>query len=1343
MQLTVELNKKIIDFFNYLPDIDSLETRKALLNSASLDKALINQVNFNASTKEFVASVVEILLTYGNLEAGRDALEVVLEAAKNFIGIEGQNRAEELIQELRITGKRFQTSSKLAYRQTSKKTILILTANPKDTSRLNLEEELHSIEEGLKLSKNRDKYVIHSKWAFGLIGIRRAILDNMPDIVHFSGHGHSDGLIVVDENGFSKVISPKVLENLFKLFKDQVECVVLNTAYSEKQAKALNKHIPYVIGMNQKVADKAAIEFAVGFYDALGAGRSIEEAFEFGLHALTQMDFSDTAPFLLKNTKVLGQYRQLKIEIIPSRQNILILSANPKNLSHLRLDEEMREIAEGLRRSKFRDKFTLYQKWAVHLEDIKRTILDEQPQVVHFIGHQNEYGLMVEDETGNTFVLTPRSMSKLFKHFAKFIDCVILGACYSEAQASAISEHINYVIGISGQLDDRSRISFSIGFYDALGAGKTVEEAFKFGCNAVQIDNVPNSLIPILKKRPKGLKFSGLEILQQLQKKIGKTLSLSRDNDKDVEFTQNVYTVDENNNVIGLNLSNNHLTALPGVITKLKNLKTFVLTKNQFENFPLELLELSELTILRLGENLLISLPNEVTNLKHLEHLSLNANLFKKLPMDINRFPNLKELDLRNNLLTELPKMITDLNIAIKWDADGNHDGLYLEGNPLEKPPIEIVKYGQEFIKIYFDSMENDYQTVKEVKVLFVGDGGAGKTSLVKKILDEPFNQHEPQTHGININSWYVKNQNSYLKVNLWDFGGQEIMHATHQFFLSKRSLYVLVLDGRKDEDVEYWLKHIRSFGGDSPILVVLNKIDENPAFEVNRRFLQDKYSGIKGFYRMSCSKNIGIKEFSENLIRELSYVEISKTVWPKSWFNVKTNLEKKTENYISYDQYVGMCETEQIIEEANQKKLVGFLNDLGVILHFPESRLFDTHVIKPEWVTTAVYKIINSDQLAQSKGLLDISLLDDILKKKTETDFVYPRDKNLYIIDLMKKFGLCYEIEPDIVLVPDLLDVQEPRFEFDSAQALQFLIEYDFLPKSIMPSFIVKMHKDIKENLCWRTGVVLEDAESLTTAVIKADKRDRKIYIAVHGEQKRDYFAVIRRTLKNINESFKHLEFEEKVPLPDNNQVTVKYQELIGLKKMGKAHIPIGILGKEYAIKQLLDGIEQEEERMEIVSQEGGSTHYHIQKSEVTIGTSTKEVKDMSTKINDRSTKIGTQLNDGSIVYGDVTGVVADKIKNSFNKVDSSNLSDNLKEILKNLTTEVGKISKHLSKEQGEQIANDLQALTNEATSEKPRKKWWELSVEGIKEAAESVGEVGKTALILLKDIIPILTKI
>jgi GTPase SAR1 family protein len=424
------------------------------------------------------------------------------------------------------------------------------------------------------------------------------------------------------------------------------------------------------------------------------------------------------------------------------------------------------------------------------------------------------------------------------------------------------------------------------------------------------------------------------------------------------------------------------------------------------------------------------------------------------------------------------------------------------------------------------------------------------------------------------------------IHVHFWDFGGQEIMHATHQFFLSKRSLYILVLDGRRDEKTEYWLKHIESFGGDSPILVVLNKIDENPSFEVNRKFLKEKYKGIKGFYRVSCANGQGIKDFSGVLSKALAEVELIKTMWPKAWFNVKTQLEAMTENFISIDEYKGMCTEEKITEKIDQDTLVDFLNDLGVILHFKDFELLDTHVLEPKWVTNAVYRIINSDKLAACNGVLKLDLLDEILKKEAGGDYYYPSGKYRYIIDLMKKFELCYEIDKETVLLPDLLEVQEPEFNFDYDEALKFVIDYDFLPRSVMPRFIVKMHKDIVSDLRWRTGVVLEDKAFHSTAVIKADERDEKIYIYVDGEQKRDYFSAILFTFRGINRSFEKLKAIEKVPLPDEPEITVSYEHLIRLEKKGiEEFMPDGS-ENEYRVKDLLGTIYVEKKTEEEILQ-------------------------------------------------------------------------------------------------------------------------------------------------------------
>jgi hypothetical protein len=166
-------------------------------------------------------------------------------------------------------------------------TILILTANPKDTSRLRLDQEVRDIEEGLQRAKKRDQFVLESRLAVRPRDIQRAMLDINPSIVHFSGHGAGDeGLIFENETGSVKLVDGEALAGLFEVFADQVECVVLNGCYSQVQASAISRQINYVIGMNKAIGDKAAIEFAVGFYDALGAGKPVEFAHKLACAAI-------------------------------------------------------------------------------------------------------------------------------------------------------------------------------------------------------------------------------------------------------------------------------------------------------------------------------------------------------------------------------------------------------------------------------------------------------------------------------------------------------------------------------------------------------------------------------------------------------------------------------------------------------------------------------------------------------------------------------------------------------------------------------------------------------------------------------------------------------------------------------------------------------------------------------------------------------------------------------------------------------------------------------------------------------------------------------------------------
>lgn len=181
-------------------------------------------------------------------------------------------------------------------------------------------------------------------------------------------------------------------------------------------------------------------------------------------------------------------------------KKILILTANPTNTSQLRLDEEVREIQAALDQSKNRDQFEIITRWAVRVDDLQSILLDHTPQIVHFSGHGGgSHGLALENELGQMQLVSSTSLAGLFELFKENVECVLLNACYSEEQAKAIHQHINYVIGMNQAIGDKAAIKFAKGFYRALATGRSCKDAFGFGCNAIDLQGIPESSIPVLK----------------------------------------------------------------------------------------------------------------------------------------------------------------------------------------------------------------------------------------------------------------------------------------------------------------------------------------------------------------------------------------------------------------------------------------------------------------------------------------------------------------------------------------------------------------------------------------------------------------------------------------------------------------------------------------------------------------------------------------------------------------------------------------------------------------------------------------------------------------------------
>ncbi len=200
-----------------------------------------------------------------------------------------------------------------------------------------------------------------------------------------------------------------------------------------------------------------------------------------------------------------GQPSHLRVHTVMNPIKILILTANPSNTGSdpLRLDAEVRRIEEAMQRSRHRDRFQISTKLAIRPTDLRQALLDHRPQIVHFSGHGTEaQGLVLENDAGKAQLVSTEALAGLFGSFETGeIECVLLNACYSEIQATAIHQFVDCVIGMNQPIGDKAAVQFAEGFYDALGAGSDYEEAYKIGCSAIALEGSSEYSTPVLKYR--------------------------------------------------------------------------------------------------------------------------------------------------------------------------------------------------------------------------------------------------------------------------------------------------------------------------------------------------------------------------------------------------------------------------------------------------------------------------------------------------------------------------------------------------------------------------------------------------------------------------------------------------------------------------------------------------------------------------------------------------------------------------------------------------------------------------------------------------------------------------
>ncbi|MCX7096785.1 MAG: leucine-rich repeat domain-containing protein [Methylococcales bacterium] len=579
-------------------------------------------------------------------------------------------------------------------------------------------------------------------------------------------------------------------------------------------------------------------------------------------------------------------------------------------------------------------------------------------------------------------------------------------------------------------------------------------------------------------------------------------------------------------NLTQLDLSNNPISDI-SVLKALPNLTQLGLIGNQISDISV-LEALPNLTQLSLSYNQ-ISDISVLEALPNLTQLSLSYNQISDISV-LKALPNLTRLDLNRNRISELPEWLLNLNIPIhldipfhiKWNPG---DGIFLESNPIEKPPLEIIKQGNEAIRAYFEQLRKEgFDTIYEAKLILVGEGGAGKTSLANKIIN-PHWQLIPEiksesTKGIDILSYQFPIKDKTFRVNIWDFGGQEIYHQTHQFFLSKRALYFLLTDDRKeDTDFYHWLNIVDLLSANSPVVIIKNEKSKRSR-DIPEQELKE-FNNIKAILATDLSDNRGLDKIIKDLQHYITELPHIGAPLPKTWVKVREQLEQDDRYYIDLKDYFALCQANGFENEADKLQLSEYLHDLGVCLHFQNHPLLrKTLILKPTWATDAVYKVLDNDTVKNQAGHFNDKDLADIWQ---DEQYNTMRGE---LLALMQKFKLCYEIrnQPHQYIAPQLLKDKAPQYDWPTNDLLLLRYKYDFMPKGILSQFIVEMHEHIAHDYqwVWKSGVILEKDNAQAEIIEYYGKRE--IQIRVHGNNKKELLNIVSYELDKINSSYERL---------------------------------------------------------------------------------------------------------------------------------------------------------------------------------------------------------------------------
>lgn len=585
-----------------------------------------------------------------------------------------------------------------------------------------------------------------------------------------------------------------------------------------------------------------------------------------------------------------------------------------------------------------------------------------------------------------------------------------------------------------------------------------------------------------------------------------------------------------------VNLGELQLTTVPPELREFRNLTSLMLNGNKLTELPAWIGEFPELETLDVSYNSLAALPDQLGELKSLDGLLLSHNELTELPDSMSRLSQLEGLDISRNQLNTLPDWLPDLpHLKV----------LRIYDNPLLSPPPEIVANGRNSVLDFLRARRQGSSRQWESKMLLVGEGGVGKTSTIKALLDKDFDRTEQTTHGLKIYKYAVAHpemSHTPMLLSTWDFGGQQVYHATHQFFLSDRSLFLLLWNSRlgwEQGRLRYWLDIITARAPESPILLVAtNAPADGRPVDLPIDDLRAEYPQIRRNISIDNETRDGIQELRDIIAHEASRLPLMGSEWPSTWLLAVDRMRRRAEKHITPAQMWGIMDSAGLSDTAHQRYVADALHHLGDILYYKNvPSLEDTVILRPEWVNEYISMVLDSPEVEHSQGLLSRACINELW---SDLD----RGMRDHFLDMMDRYDLSYRLDGgtghDVSMVVERLPWNAPAYEerwntpdpAGTEHEIRVLYQLNTTPPGIPTWFIARSHR-FTTSTHWRTGALLAHPDGLHRALVKTNPHRHQIELTVRGPSPAAFFAVLDDGLTLTLDRYPGLSIKRLVPCP------------------------------------------------------------------------------------------------------------------------------------------------------------------------------------------------------------------